>query len=132
MVSEGNYGKITRVIGSVLDAEFDEARLPEIYHALKVEIERTILGETRTSTLWCEVAQHLGGGQIRAIALDSTDGLTRGTRICPPQARPVCNTIFRRSPRRFLRNCFRRPCARGFFSASRMRRSASKSLAWWR
>ncbi len=81
MVSEGNYGRITRVIGSILDAEFDESRLPAIYHALKVEIERTILGETRTSTLWCEVAQHLGGGQIRAIALDSTDGLTRGTRI---------------------------------------------------
>ena len=38
MVSEGNYGKITRVIGSTLDAEFDEARLPEIYHALKVEL----------------------------------------------------------------------------------------------
>jgi F-type H+-transporting ATPase subunit beta len=81
MVSEGNYGKITRVIGSTLDAEFDEARLPAIYHALKVEIERTILGETSTSTLWCEVAQHLGGGQVRAVALDSTDGLKRGTRI---------------------------------------------------
>ncbi len=81
MVSEGNYGKVTRVIGSILDVEFDEARLPSIYHALKLEIERTILGKTSTSTLWCEVAQHLGGGQIRAIALDSTDGLTRGTRV---------------------------------------------------
>ena len=81
MVSEGNYGKVTRVIGSILDVEFDEARLPAIYHALKLEIERTILGKTSTSTLWCEVAQHLGGGQIRAIALDSTDGLTRGTRV---------------------------------------------------
>ena len=46
MVSEGNYGTITRVIGSILDAEFDEARLPAIYHALKVEVERTVLGET--------------------------------------------------------------------------------------
>ena len=81
MVSEGNYGKVTRVIGSILDVAFDEARLPAIYHALKLEIERTILGKTSTSTLWCEVAQHLGGGQIRAIALDSTDGLTRGTRV---------------------------------------------------
>ncbi|MCZ6651429.1 MAG: F0F1 ATP synthase subunit beta [Planctomycetota bacterium] len=81
MVSEGNYGKVTRVIGSILDAEFDEARLPAIYHALKLEIMRTVLGKTTTSTLWCEVAQHLGGGQIRAIALDSTDGLTRGTRV---------------------------------------------------
>ncbi|MCH7702022.1 MAG: F0F1 ATP synthase subunit beta [Planctomycetes bacterium] len=81
MVSEGNYGKITRVIGSILDAEFGETQLPAIYNALKVDIERTVLGKTTKTTLWCEVAQHLGGGQIRAIALDSTDGLQRGSAI---------------------------------------------------
>jgi len=81
MVSEGNYGKITRVIGSTLDVEFGETQLPAIYNALKVDIERTVLGETTKTTLWCEVAQHLGGGQIRAIALDSTDGLQRGSAI---------------------------------------------------
>ena len=46
-----------------------------IYNALRVEVPRTVLGETTTDTLWCEVAQHLGGGRVRAVALGSTDGL---------------------------------------------------------
>ena len=80
-MAEGNIGKVVQVIGSVLDAQFDEAQMPEIYNALKVEVERTVLGETTTQTLWCEVAAHLGGGRVRAIALDSTDGLPRGAEI---------------------------------------------------
>jgi F-type H+-transporting ATPase subunit beta len=76
-----NYGTVTQVIGSTLDAQFAEERMPSIYSALKVPIERTVLGETTMDTLWCEVAQHLGGGRVRAIALGSTDGLARGSRI---------------------------------------------------
>ncbi len=78
---ESNYGKITQVIGSTLDAQFAEDRMPLIYSALEVEVERTVLGETTKETLWSEVAQHLGGGRLRAIALGSTDGLKRGQRI---------------------------------------------------
>ncbi|MCB9377944.1 MAG: F0F1 ATP synthase subunit beta [Holophagales bacterium] len=76
-----NVGSITQVIGSTLDAQFDEERLPALYNALRVEVERTVLDETFTETLWCEVAQHLGGGQVRAVALGSTDGLARGQKI---------------------------------------------------
>jgi F-type H+-transporting ATPase subunit beta len=76
-----NVGKVTQVIGSVLDAQFSETHLPGIYNALRVEVARTVLGTTSRETLWCEVAQHLGGGQIRAVALGSTDGLQRGTEI---------------------------------------------------
>jgi F-type H+-transporting ATPase subunit beta len=76
-----NYGKVTQVIGSTLDAQFPEESLPAIYNALHVDVERTVLGETTTETLWCEVAQHLGGGRVRAVALGSTDGLQRGARI---------------------------------------------------
>ncbi len=76
-----NIGRVTQVIGSILDAQFSEENLPEIYNALKVDVERTVLGETTTETLWCEVAQHLGGGRVRAVALDSTDGLRRGAEI---------------------------------------------------
>jgi F-type H+-transporting ATPase subunit beta len=76
-----NIGQITQVIGSTLDAQFSDESLPKIYNALKVEVERTVLGESTQETLWCEVAQHLGGGKIRAIALDSTDGLKRGAQI---------------------------------------------------
>src|SRR6187401_1598803 len=77
----GNIGKITQVIGSTLDAQFAEEQLPALYNALKVEVERTVLGETSRETLWCEVAGHLGGGRVRAVALGSTDGLQRGASI---------------------------------------------------
>ena len=80
-MAQGNFGKVTQVIGSILDAEFSEDQLPSIYSALKADVERTVLGETVTETLWCEVAQHLGGGRVRAVALDSTDGLRRGAPI---------------------------------------------------
>ena len=76
-----NYGKVTQVIGSILDAQFAEGSLPALYSALRLDVDRTVLGETTTETLWCEVAAHLGGGQIRAVALDSTDGVQRGTQI---------------------------------------------------
>ncbi|MHC4670920.1 MAG: F0F1 ATP synthase subunit beta [Planctomycetota bacterium] len=72
-----NIGRITQVIGSTLDAEFDEDRMPGLYNALKVEVERKVLGATEKATLWCEVALHLGGGYVRAISLGSTDGLVR-------------------------------------------------------
>ncbi len=74
-------GKITQVIGSTLDARFPENNLPRLYNALKVDIERTVLGVTTKEVLWCEVAQHLGGGRIRAVSLGSTDGLRRGQTI---------------------------------------------------
>jgi len=80
-MENGNYGKVTQVIGSTLDAQFPEENLPEIYNALKLDVERTVLGETSKEVLWCEVAQLLGGGQVRAVALDSTDGVQRGTPI---------------------------------------------------
>ncbi len=66
-------GKVSQVIGSVLDAKFPEGKLPEIYNAL----ELTVSGQK----LVCEVQQHLGGGAVRAVALGSTDGVARGQDI---------------------------------------------------
>ncbi len=80
-MENGNYGKVTQVIGSTLDASFAQDKLPGIYNALRVDLKRTVLGEDISQTLWCEVAQHLGGGKVRAVALGSTDGLTRGADI---------------------------------------------------
>ncbi|WP_372734981.1 F0F1 ATP synthase subunit beta [Nocardioides sp.] len=80
-MSEGNYGQVTQVIGSTLDAQFPEESMPEIYNALSIDVERVVLGEKRQETLWCEVAAHLGGGQVRAVALDSTDGVQRGAAV---------------------------------------------------
>jgi F-type H+-transporting ATPase subunit beta len=76
-----NIGRVTQIIGSTLDAEFDETRLPKIYNALNVRIKTSWGGATHEQTLWCEVAQHLGGGRVRAVALGSTDGLVRGAPI---------------------------------------------------
>jgi F-type H+-transporting ATPase subunit beta len=69
-----SVGKITQVIGSTFDAEFPENDLPQIYNAVECTIE---LGD-RNQRLVGEVQQHLGGGQVRCVALGSTDGLVRG------------------------------------------------------
>src|SRR4051812_15780283 len=67
-------GKITQVIGSTFDAEFPEDNLPRIYNAIKVNAQNNGIAINLTG----EVASHLGGGKIRAVALGSTDGLRRG------------------------------------------------------
>ncbi|MCK4341441.1 MAG: F0F1 ATP synthase subunit beta [Phycisphaerae bacterium] len=85
---DNNFGKIVQVIGSTLDAEFDVDNLPNIYNALQVQVKITLSGQTTEQTLWCEVAQHLGGGKVRAVALGSTDGLMRGMPI-KDMGRPI-------------------------------------------
>ncbi|MET3919782.1 F0F1 ATP synthase subunit beta [Arthrobacter sp. UYEF20] len=73
----GATGRIARVIGPVVDVEFPADAIPSIYNALTTEI--TLLGETKTITF--EVALHLGDNVIRAISLQATDGLVRGTAV---------------------------------------------------
>ncbi len=70
-------GTVSQVIGSTFDAQFPNEDLPEIYNA--VELNFDVAGTSQSLT--GEVQQHLGGGQIRAVALGSTDGLTRGTPV---------------------------------------------------
>src|SRR3982751_2122108 len=67
-------GTISQVIGSTFDAEFPEDQLPAIYNAVKV----TATNNGTTINLTGEIASHLGGGKVRAVALGSTDGLRRG------------------------------------------------------
>src|SRR5688572_4659788 len=67
-------GKVTQVIGSTFDAEFPEDQLPKIYNAIKIDHKQ----DGALKGLTGEVASHLGGGRIRAVALGSTDGLRRG------------------------------------------------------
>ncbi len=66
-------GKITQIVGVVVDVEFSTGNLPTIYNALKIDHDGT--------TLTLEVAQHLSESSVRAIALSSTDGLARGTAV---------------------------------------------------
>src|SRR5688500_12384182 len=67
-------GKISQVIGSTFDAEFPEDQLPEIYNAVKIDAQNNGAAIRLTG----EIASHLGGGRVRAVALGSTDGLRRG------------------------------------------------------
>ena len=68
-------GKIVQIIGPVVDVEFPPGRLPGIYNALK--IRRGANGDSEEIT--AEVAQHLGESTVRAVAMQPTDGLVRGT-----------------------------------------------------
>ncbi len=70
-------GRVSRVIGPVLDVEFPSDAMPDIYNALTVDVEMG--GETETLTL--EVAQHIGDGMVRAISLRPTDGVVRGSTV---------------------------------------------------
>ncbi len=70
-----NMGKITQVIGPVVDVEFEPGQLPPIFNSLK------ITNPAINSLEWnliVEVAQHLGENTVRCIAMDSTEGLVRG------------------------------------------------------
>ncbi len=68
-------GKVVQVIGPVIDAQFPPQDLPEIYNALELE---WVDDEGTRNRLVCEVAQHIGRNQVRAVAMDSTDGVRRG------------------------------------------------------
>ena len=70
-------GRISRVIGPVVDIEFPAGSMPDIYQALEIDYELT--GEKRTLVL--EVAQHIGDNMVRAIAMKPTDGLVRGMSV---------------------------------------------------
>lgn len=77
MIVEGKKGHVIQIVGSTLDAEFEEGHLPEILNALYIDKEV----EGVRKHIVCEVQQHLGGGRVRAIALESTDGISRGDDI---------------------------------------------------
>jgi F-type H+-transporting ATPase subunit beta len=70
-------GRIVKVAGPVVDVEFPPEALPEIHNALEMEIT---LGD-ETETVVAEVAQHLEGGLVRAVAMKATDGLIRGAEV---------------------------------------------------
>src|SRR5438477_12138443 len=74
----GNVGRVVQVMGVVVDVAFP-CDLPEIYHALKVEVPE---GDGRQSMdLVLEVQQHLGDDRVKTVAMDSTDGVKRGDEV---------------------------------------------------
>src|SRR5687767_9038386 len=73
-----NVGRVEQVQGVVVDVAFDD-RLPEIHHALKIEVPET--GDRNELDLVLEVQQHLGDERVRTVAMDSADGLRRGDEV---------------------------------------------------
>jgi len=69
-----NVGRVSQVIGPVVDVKFEPGQLPPIYNALSIQREDG-------TTLIVEVAQHLGENAVRTVAMDSTDGLVRGMEV---------------------------------------------------
>jgi len=72
-MAKGDKGKVVQVIGTVVDVEFDQNNLPEIFNALELENE----GER----LVLEVEQHVGNSWARCLALGPTEGLARGVEV---------------------------------------------------
>jgi F-type H+-transporting ATPase subunit beta len=79
-----NTGRIIEIKGVVIDAVFTDG-LPEIYTALEIAIAQA---DGTTRTLVAEVQQHLGDDRVRAVAMDSTDGLARGAE-CVDTGAPI-------------------------------------------
>jgi len=69
-----HFGKITQIMGVVVDIVFEDGHLPEIYNALELE-------RPDGQPLILEVAQHLGDLTVRTVAMDTTDGLQRGMKV---------------------------------------------------
>jgi F-type H+/Na+-transporting ATPase subunit beta len=81
---DGHVGTVEEIQGVVIEVAFPD-ELPEIYNALEVDLERygdeAHEGDAGTGRLVLEVQQHIGDDRVRAVAMDATDGLARGTEV---------------------------------------------------
>ena len=87
-----NEGKVLEIVGARVDLDFSEEKLPDILNAIEVQ-------RADGTTLVLEVQQHLGENRVRAIAMDTTDGLVRGTRatdLGEPISVPVGDAVLGR------------------------------------
>ena len=69
-MSKNLYGRVIQVLGPVVDIRFEDNSLPELYNAIEIKLNETILV--------VEVAQHIGDDVVRCIAMGPTEGLIRG------------------------------------------------------
>src|ERR1019366_2653622 len=75
--AQGGTGRVSRIIGPVIDVEFPADAMPAMYNLLTVMVE--LSGEKKSLNL--EVAQHIGDNMVRAISLQPTDGVVRGAPV---------------------------------------------------
>jgi len=98
--TNGSIGTVEEVQGVVVEVAFPAGELPEIYNALEIELD-VAAEEDNVTRLVLEVQQHLGDDRVRAVAMDATDGLSRGVRVVDtggpitvPVGRGVLGRIF--------------------------------------
>jgi F-type H+-transporting ATPase subunit beta len=94
-----SVGRVSQVVGPVIDAYFADGSLPMIYSAL--EIRKSTEAAMSSEKIVCEVQQHIGNKQVRAVCMTSTDGLSRGLDIVDtgapitvPVGKPTLGRIF--------------------------------------
>ena len=88
-----NEGKITQIIGAVLDVRFSKENLPGLYNAIKIPCDN------KNGYIIAEVMQHLGGDTVRCVSMSATDGLQRGMKAIDtgaPIKTPVGNEVLGR------------------------------------
>jgi F-type H+-transporting ATPase subunit beta len=78
-------GTVVEIVGPVVDIAFEHGKLPEIYNAVKIPMER----DGEQSDIIAEVAVHLGDNKVRCVAMSPTDGLRRGV-PAEDTGQPIC------------------------------------------
>jgi F-type H+-transporting ATPase subunit beta len=83
--SDQHTGTVLRVSGTIVDVQFDQKRVPNIYNRLIIKASFCVDSKCQTE-ISLEVAQHLGDGIVRCIAIEPTDGISRGLTVIDTQA----------------------------------------------
>ncbi len=96
-----NEGRVTQIIGPVIDVAFDAGNLPELRNALIVKKDASLLSEGERDEIVVEVALHLGESTVRTVAMEPTEGLIRGLKAVDTGA-PISVPVGRASLGRIL------------------------------
>jgi len=76
-----NEGRVTQIIGPVIDVEFEDGNLPELKNALVVKKDSSTVAEGQRDEVVVEVSLHLGESTVRTVSMEPTDGLVRGLKV---------------------------------------------------
>src|SRR6266851_8103438 len=98
-MAEQRTGKVIQIIGPAVDVEFEEGHLPAIYNAVRI-VDKGELGKVPIDVV-VEVANHIGEGQVRCIAMKPTDGMVRGMKAIDSGA-PISVPVGRETLGRIL------------------------------
>ncbi len=76
-----NEGRVTQIIGPVIDVEFEDGNLPELKNALVVKKDSSTVAEGQRDEVVVEVSLHRGESTVRTVSMEPTDGLVRGLKV---------------------------------------------------